>query len=109
MKKYTVTWAIDIDAYTPEHAAEKAKEIMLDSNSTANVFYVESEEDDKRYDIDLDSQEYLEKKIKDLANDIYGLECSDDFLFSNRNGNKERYDALVKEHSEVCKKLAALR
>jgi hypothetical protein len=40
VKHYIVTWVIDIEAETPEEAAEKALEIQRDPESTATVFDV---------------------------------------------------------------------
>lgn len=40
MKKYLVTWEIDIEASTPEEAARKALEIQRDPSSIALVFVV---------------------------------------------------------------------
>lgn len=39
-KAYLVRWEIDIDATSPEAAAEKALEIMRDKESVATVFSV---------------------------------------------------------------------
>jgi len=38
MANYKVTWEIDIDADSPEEAAQIAREIQLDDCSTATVF-----------------------------------------------------------------------
>lgn len=38
--EYTVIWEIDIEAESPEQAAEKALEIQRDPSSTATVFDV---------------------------------------------------------------------
>lgn len=40
MPDYRVRWEIDIDADSPREAAEKAREIQLDPESTAIVFEV---------------------------------------------------------------------
>lgn len=40
MNEYTVTWAIDIDADTPEEAAKEAMAIQRDPDSIATVFMV---------------------------------------------------------------------
>ncbi len=40
LKKYLVTWEIDIEASTPEEAARKALEIQRDPSSIALVFVV---------------------------------------------------------------------
>ncbi|MGW5147556.1 hypothetical protein [Rhodococcus koreensis] len=42
MTEYRVIWEIDIDADTPQQAAEKAWETMRKPDSTANVFRVVS-------------------------------------------------------------------
>ncbi len=39
-KAYTVRWEIDIDAETPEQAAQQALHMMRDKNSTATFFDV---------------------------------------------------------------------
>jgi hypothetical protein len=40
MTTYYVVWDIEIDADSPEEAARIAREIQLDPDSTATVFYV---------------------------------------------------------------------
>lgn len=40
MKQYLVTWVIDIEANSPEEAAEAALEIQRRADSTATVFDV---------------------------------------------------------------------
>ena len=40
MPMYRVAWEIDLEAATPREAAEAAREIQLDLDSTANVFDV---------------------------------------------------------------------
>ena len=40
-KIYRVTWQIDLDATSPEVAAEKALEIMRDATSWATIFEVQ--------------------------------------------------------------------
>ena len=42
-KTYTVIWTIDLEATSPEVAAELAKEIQQDPDSTATVFEVMDE------------------------------------------------------------------
>lgn len=42
-------------------------------------------------------------QIKDLEDRIYGLECADNFLFSNRNGNKSLYDSMQEELKDLRK------
>lgn len=41
---YRVTWEIQIDATSPEVAAERAREIQMDPRSTATVFSVRLDE-----------------------------------------------------------------
>lgn len=40
MTTYLVTWEIDVDADSPEEAAQIAREIQLDDCSTATVFVI---------------------------------------------------------------------
>lgn len=40
MNNYVVSWSIDIEASSPEDAATRAREIMLDPESIATVFEV---------------------------------------------------------------------
>lgn len=42
MAEYRVSWSIDIDAESPEAAAEQAEKIMLDPERLGNVFEVRS-------------------------------------------------------------------
>jgi len=44
MKNYLVVWTIDIDADSPEEAAQVARDIQLDPKSTAMVFGVSHSE-----------------------------------------------------------------
>lgn len=53
MKKYLVTWQIDIEAYSHEEAAEKAFEIMQRKGTTATVFDVLEEQTSITKQIDL--------------------------------------------------------
>lgn len=41
MPKYLVTWAIDIEADSPEEAALEARRIQVDPESIATVFYAD--------------------------------------------------------------------
>lgn len=45
----------------------------------------------------------IDERIEDLRHSMYCLECGDDFLFSNRNGNLPRYRAMQEELSELSK------
>ena len=47
-KGYRVTWTIDIEATSPEVAAEIARDIQLDPDSIALVFEVFEESDRER-------------------------------------------------------------
>jgi len=104
MNTYTVSWMIEVEAYTPEGAAELAQRIQRDQNSTANIFHIDHVSDN--YEIDLDSGEYLRGKLQDLSDNILSLECGDDMLFSNKNGNLERYKALCAEKKLIMEKLS---
>lgn len=61
MTFYRVSWEIDVDADTPEEAAERALEIQRNPASTATVFEVRSHESGAEtgitYTIDLDPEE----------------------------------------------------
>lgn len=107
-KLFRVEWAIDILAYSPQHAAEIAKKIQQDPESIANVFKI-IEENGQESEIDLDSQQYLISKIEELKHSMYCLECGDDMLFSNTNGNLPQYEALRKELTKCQEKLDELR
>lgn len=52
MNSYSVVWAIDIDAESPEEAAQKALQYQRDPNSTATVFNVENVETGEQSTID---------------------------------------------------------
>jgi hypothetical protein len=43
MPLYNVIWEIDIDAETPKEAAQKARVIQHDANSTATIFSVSNQ------------------------------------------------------------------
>ncbi len=59
MKRYNVVWEIELNATSKKDAAKKAREVMLDPNSLATVFYVSTEDifidrrDDSTSTIDL--------------------------------------------------------
>lgn len=42
-----------------------------------------------------------EQRIKELERNIFRLECSDDMLFSNANGNFPLWEAMKKELREL--------
>ncbi len=44
MNQYIVTWEMDVEAKTPEQAAQEAWRTMRKPNSAANVFNVVDEE-----------------------------------------------------------------
>ena len=53
--EYTVTWAIEVYADTPEDAAQQAEDIMRDPTSLATVFDVQpfgKPEDSTRVDLE---------------------------------------------------------
>lgn len=52
MKKFIVTWAIEIDAETASEAAHEARLTQLDPDSLATVFEVKEEGQDKVEEID---------------------------------------------------------
>lgn len=53
MTTYRVTWSIDLDAASPQEAAEKALAIQRDPASIAQVFEVREEKRGKLHTIDL--------------------------------------------------------
>lgn len=54
MHEYTVTWVIDISADDPEEAARKARAMLLNPESVADVFEVfETGGDGRVTDVDL--------------------------------------------------------
>lgn len=52
MKNYLVEWYIDVEAESPQEAAEKALEIQRDPDSIATVFTV-SDGDSSTVNVDL--------------------------------------------------------
>lgn len=56
-KQFLVMWEIDIFAETPREAAEKARTIQLDANSTATVFEVIESDSAHMHHIDLLEEE----------------------------------------------------
>jgi hypothetical protein len=44
MKAYTVTWATTIEAESPQEAAEIARDVQLDTGSTATTYLVIDED-----------------------------------------------------------------
>ncbi|KZL24263.1 hypothetical protein [Pseudovibrio sp. Ad37] len=57
MNHYTLTWEIDVEAATPEEAAQEAWNIMRRPGSSANVFNVSDEEGNC---VKVDLQELIE-------------------------------------------------
>lgn len=51
MKSYLVTWVIDIEANSPEEAAQEALDIMRDEESTATIFDVKWEGNTKTIEV----------------------------------------------------------
>jgi len=49
----------------------------------------------------------LKQRYEELEREIYILECSDNYLFSNINGNLPRYREMQAERSEISKQLHA--
>ena len=96
---YVVTWSVELEAYTPQQAAELAKK----AQQLVNVFEVNGME------IDLDSKEYLEYKLQQLNHDILGLECGDERLATNGNGQLSLYQSKVAERAKTTQKLGALK
>lgn len=43
----------------------------------------------------------IDERIEELTERIYSLECSDDGLFSNANGNLPRWQELVAERNRL--------
>lgn len=103
MTEYTVIWAIEVEAFCPEEAAELAQKLQRDPESKANQFYVEH--GSERFDIDLDSKEFLEKKLSVVNAEIACLENGDDFLYTNRNGNLPRFNALREQAADIKERL----
>jgi hypothetical protein len=52
IKRYTVSWVIDVDAENELEASKQAREIQLDKDSTATIFNVY--EDDTREPVEID-------------------------------------------------------
>ena len=61
MTEFRVRWEIDEEARTPQHAAKQARELMLDANSTADVFDVENHKTGRVTRIDFHAAEFGEK------------------------------------------------
>lgn len=47
----------------------------------------------------------IKKKLDEVRRKIYSLECGDDYLFSNRNGNLSLYDSLKETERNLQEKL----
>ena len=60
MNGYRVVWEIDVSAGSPREAAEKAREIMMDPDSSATVFSVTKHDTGNTETIDL---EYTEENV----------------------------------------------
>lgn len=58
MANYRVNWEIDVDAETPQGAAEEAFSSIADGNTLATCFVVENEEGEK-FVVDLDFDERI--------------------------------------------------
>jgi hypothetical protein len=61
------------------------------------------------YDFKNMTDEQLTERVEKLGQDMYMLECGDDFLFTNRNGNLPKYRMMQTEQREICNILAARR
>jgi hypothetical protein len=79
MKSYIVKWVIDIDATSPEDAAEQALEIMRDEASIATVFSVDDGESTIVTDITVTDDGYDHRRVSSKDNresavqiDLYG-------------------------------------
>jgi hypothetical protein len=60
MSLYKVTWTIEVDADSPKKAAELAREIQVDENSTATFFSVTNmDETDVDVDVRRSNTNYL--------------------------------------------------
>jgi len=64
-KRYRVTWKIDIYAGSPKEAAQEARNIQLNEESTATVFNV-VDDDGEKTEIDLwdDYERKIPKRVK---------------------------------------------
>ncbi len=56
-KVYRVSWEIDIEADSPQEAAQLAREINRDMFSTATVFSVQDEVTGQTWTVDLDKED----------------------------------------------------
>lgn len=50
-------------------------------------------------------EETLRKELERVNRNIYGLECGDDFLFTNVNGNLSLYESLLTQRKILSEKL----
>lgn len=58
MPNYEVNWLMPIeDAFSPEEAARKAREIQLDPESIATIFHVKNVDTGRETIIDLDNED----------------------------------------------------
>lgn len=54
--EYLVEWKIEIDADSPEDAANRARQIQLNPENTANHFYVTAEDDDESVEVNAEME-----------------------------------------------------
>ena len=57
----------------------------------------------------MSTQEKLQERIQELQRNMYSMECSDDSLYSNRNGNLPTYQSWQKELSTLRKRLTLVK
>jgi hypothetical protein len=57
MSEYKVSWEININANSPLNAAKEALIIMQDTGSIANQFYIQDEETEDIFSVDLDEED----------------------------------------------------
>lgn len=51
------------------------------------------------------NKDKIENEIKRLEREVYALECSDNFLFTNGNGNYQRYKDMKNKIKELKEEL----
>lgn len=74
-KNYRVIWEIDVEAASPELAAQAAKEIQLDYESTANVFKVALNDKAKNF---VPAQMFQEVDLDAFVRTCRKCGCTDD-------------------------------
>lgn len=103
MPDYKVTWVIDVDADSPEHAARLALEILRDPDSIATAVTV-TDEQGRSVDVDLLNQD-RDLRVQALIDRVLAAENE----AHKRNASFQyRMDDLIYEHCGTSKKWSSV-